>query len=265
MLSVPGLEKGLSILELLAGSRRGLSLSEIARKLTLPKSTTHCLLVTLKSLCYVSSSESTGRYFVGLKLVDLGNQALRGLQLREQTISFLRSLQEATQLTVHLAILEHDDIVLLEKLKTAETRRIATWVGRRMDAHCTGVGKAILAHLPDADLHRCILEHGLPRHNENTIASEKRLEQELERIRKQGFALDDEEDELGFRCIAAPIFDGEGVVAAVSVVGTLEQITADNLAALAVEAKTTAGAISRILKNRLQSGEPAGIEMATRP
>lgn len=236
------------MLELLGQAGRGLSLSEVSRRLDLPKSTAHGLLRTLTGLGYVACSETTGRYFVHLKLVELGNLALRGLRLHEQTSSLLRALTEATRLTVHLAILDRDDVVLIEKLQLAGAPRVTTWVGRRMEVHCTGLGKAILAHLPEARFQRLVQEHGLPRHNENTITSVRRMRLERERTRAQGFAFDDEEDELGFRCVAAPIFDGRDVVAAVSLAGTTEEITPERVGRLAAKVRETAAAVSSLLE-----------------
>jgi DNA-binding IclR family transcriptional regulator len=243
----PALQRGLAVLELLAAARRGLTLSEIGRRLGLAKSTVHGLLATLRGSGYVTCSEVGGRCFITSKLVDLGNVALRALRLREQTAPLLRALQTASQLAVHLAIWEQGEVVLLEKLGGPGAPRIATWIGKRMDAHCTGCGKAILAHLPEPDLERHIREHGLPKHNEYTISSPKKLKKILEAVRQAGYAVDDEEDELGFRCVGAPIFDESGVVAAVSLVGTTDQVIKENLRLLGELVKSTAGSITGLL------------------
>jgi DNA-binding IclR family transcriptional regulator len=247
---VPGLAKGLAVLELLAQSRRGLTLSEVAHRLKLAKSTARNILLTLIESGYAAWSEETGRYFVASRLVEFGSRALCGLRLRVESGAPLRALSEATGLTVHLAIFEQDEVVLVERLVYPPAARIATWVGRHMEVHCTGVGKAILAHLPEPDIQRLIREHGLPRHNENTIISAPRLNLELERIRAQGFAMDDEEDELGFRCVAAPVFADDGVTAAISAVGTTEQITPANLIQLAGAVKKSAAEISLIVQRK---------------
>ncbi|HEY2931869.1 MAG TPA: IclR family transcriptional regulator [Acidobacteriota bacterium] len=246
--SVPALERGLSVLELLAKSKTGLTLSVLTRKLQLPKSSTHCLLLTLERCGYLQRNDKTGRYLFGLKIFSLANMAVNGIQLREQAAPFLHALMQRTRLTVHMAILEQNEAVLIEKVEPPGLLKLATWLGKRMDVHCTGVGKALIAHIPDEELDLLIREHGLPRHNENTIASPKALKRDLAQIRKQGYSLDDEEDEIGLRCLGAPIFDHLGsAIAAISVSGTTTQITTENVPLLAGEIRKAASAISRVL------------------
>lgn len=247
--TVSSVERTLHILELLATSRAGLTLPEISRRLGLPKSSAHCLLLTLERCGYLTSNTTTRRFMFGLKLFSLANMAHSGVQLREQARPFLRSLVNETGLTVHMGIRERDEVVLVEKIGPATAPKLATWLGKRMDLHCTGVGKAVLAHLPDQELESFIRARGLPRHNENTIASIRRLREKLAEVRSAGYALDDEEDEIGTRCIGAPIFDPAGTaIAAVSLAGTTDQITSDNLGHFAGLVKQTAGAISHTLR-----------------
>jgi DNA-binding IclR family transcriptional regulator len=254
--TAPALGRGLSILELLAESRRGLTLSAIARRLELPKSTTHQLLKCLATRGYVHCSERTRRYLFSLKLLRLSHMALHALKLREGHDAVLRSLMHETNLTVHLGILEDTEAILIGKLEPPEACRIATWPGRRMELHCTGIGKVLLAWLPEDRLRRLIETVGLPRHNENTIASTRKLKECLKEVRVRGYAVDDEEDELGFRCIAAPILDDHnGAIAAVSVVGTIGEITLERVAQLAGRVKAAAGAIAASLRAGAAEGE----------
>ncbi len=249
--SVPALEKAFSILKMLADSRSGLSLQEIVRRSGLPKSSVHCILVTLQRQEYLYRNESTGRYMFGLKLFSLANTALSSLQLREQAVPHLYALMQQTRLTVHMAILEQNEAVLVAKVDAPGPFRLATWIGKRMELHCTGLGKALIAHLPEHRLTELLKEHGLPRHNENTLASVKRLREDLAKIAKCGYAIDDEEDEIGLRCIGVPIFDQtSSVIAAISIAGTTNQIDADNVDDLAQRAKSTAAVISRTLGHR---------------
>lgn len=182
--SVPALEKGLAVLEHMARSRRGLTLPEISRRSGLPKSTVHQLVLTFERCGYVRRSGLSARLVLDVKLLMLGSAALRGLKLREQAQPFLRELSQQTGLTVHMAILGRDDAVLVEKLEAPGAFRVATWVGRRMDLHSTGVGKALMAHVPEPEIDRLIREHGISRHNENTIYLPGRLKAELEKVRR---------------------------------------------------------------------------------
>lgn len=262
----PSLERGLAVLETLGKSKRGLTLSEISRRLELPKSTTHCLLVTLRDLEYATCLEKTRRYVPGRRFLKLSNIALQGMWLREQTSTLLRGLHERTRLTVHMAILDEHDVVLIEKVETASSARLATWVGRRMEVHCTGLGKAILAYLPESELEIEIRNHGLPKHNENTIASPRKLREALEGIRQAGYALDDEEDELGFRCVAAPIFDhDQHVMGSISIAGTLEQVKLEDERFLAERTMETAAAISSVMRTETYTSYPAKAGHSARP
>jgi DNA-binding IclR family transcriptional regulator len=246
--SVPALESALNALELLAQSRAGLTLSELTRRLEIPKSSAHCLLLTLERRGYLHRNERN-RYLFGLRLFSLANMALSGLELRERAAPFLKSLMARTRLTVHLAMLEQHEAVLIEKVEPAGIFRLATWLGKRMDVHCTGLGKALTAYLPDDELEQLVHEHGLPRHNDNTISSLRRLRDDLARTRKLGYAVDDEEDEIGHRCIGAPIFDQTGaVIAAVSVSGTTSDVSGDNVVFLAERVKECAASISSVLR-----------------
>jgi DNA-binding IclR family transcriptional regulator len=243
--SVPGVERAVSILEILANSKRGLSLAQVSRELKLPKSSAHCLLLTLERLGYLRRSDETHRYTFGLKLFALANITLMRIDLRAQAAPLLSALMQKLRMTLHLAILERGEAVLIEKLEPPNLHKLATWIGKRMDVHCTGVGKALIAHLPQEELDHLVRERGLPRHNENTIVSIQKLGEQLAQVRRIGYALDNEEDEIGLRCVACPVLDQNGKpIAAISVAGTTSQITGDNLTLLADELKRAASHIS---------------------
>ena len=242
--SVPSVTRALNILELLAQSQRGLTLSDISRRLGVPKSSTHVLIRTLETTGYLRGSKANGKFCFGLKLISLSNMALENLDLREQARPFLLDLMVRTGLTVHLAILEGAEAVIVEKIEAPGMLRLATWVGRRLDANSSGVGKALLAFGTEENF-APRLTRPMARHNKNTISSPVRLARELRKVRKLGYAFEDEEGEIGFRCIGVPIYDsGNRVVAAVSIAGTTSQIMDDRVAKLASLVKVTAGRIS---------------------
>jgi DNA-binding IclR family transcriptional regulator len=222
---VPALERGLLMLEYLAQSRRGVTLSQLARKLNLPRSTGHALLLTYQRCGYVQRDEKTGRYNLGFRLHAVANMALGGMSLRGHAAPILQQLMQDTGLTVHLAVLEEGEVILIDRIEPPGTPKLATWVGKRMGLHCTALGKALIAHLPPSELDDLIQKQGLIRYNENTIASRRILKKACEEIQQLGYAVDDEEEEIGIRCIGAPIQNGAGeVVAAISISGTKAQL-----------------------------------------
>ncbi len=246
--SVPALERGLAVLEVVAQSRSGLTFSQIARQLPYPKSSVHCLLLTFERTGYLWRSEATGRYMCGPKLTHIANSAMQGVVLREKAAPLLRALLDRTNLTVHMAILESGTAVLIAKVERIGSRRVSTWVGKRIDVHCTSLGKCLIAYISEAELVSIVQQHGLLRHNENTICSLPRLKQELATIRQRGWAMDDEEEEIGIRCIGAPVLDADGnAVAAISVSGTTGDIHLGTADSLAQEVRQTALELSREL------------------
>ena len=243
--SVPSLERALRILEILADSHRGLTLSNLSTRTGLPKSSVHSLLLTLERTGYLHRSEVTGRYLFGIKMFSLATSSINRLELKEQALPFLLPLAQETGLTVHMAIPERGTAILIEKIDPPGLIRLATWPGKQMDLHCTGVGKALLAHLPKEEVSKLIRGYGLPQHNSKTLSSAKRLREELAQIREQGYSYDDEEDEIGLRCIGAPVLDHNGVcIAGISIAGTTAQIHPDNLDVLARRVRKVADTIS---------------------
>lgn len=243
--SVPSIDRAFGVLELLAQSKSGFSISEISRKLKLPKSSVHLLVVTLERRGYLQRNALSGKYSFGLKLISLSRTALESLDLRDQAKPFLQALMRKTALTVHMAVLERNEAVIIEKVECPGLLRLATWIGRRLDVNCSGVGKALIAFLREDDFEQQFKAKALARHNENTTVSLAKLKRELDHVRILGYSFDDEEDEIGFRCIGAPVFDfTNDVVAAISVAGTTSQIPTDRVPELARTVKDTAAQIS---------------------
>ena len=151
--------------------------------------------------------------------------ALGGISLRGHAAPILQKLMQDTGLTVHLAVLEEGEVILIDRIEPQGTPKLATWVGKRMGLHCTALGKALIAYLPTDELDELIQKQGLIRYNENTIASKRILKKACEEIQRLGYAVDDEEEEIGIRCIGAPVHNGAGeVIAAISISGTKGQL-----------------------------------------
>jgi len=246
--SVPALDRALNALELLAASKHGLTLPELSVALRVPKSSAHSLLLTLERRGYLHRNLKTNRYLFGLQLFSLANMGFAGIDLRKKTAPFLRALMSRTRLTAHLAILERNEAVPIDKAEPPGVYKLATWLGKRMELYCTGVGKAMLAYFKEEELDSVIRVRGLPRHNDNTVASSKRLRDELGKVRRIGYAIDDEEDEIGYRCVGAPIFDGSvKVIGAVSVSGDIEHVNSDRVLVIADQVKQCAASVSALL------------------
>jgi DNA-binding IclR family transcriptional regulator len=242
--SVPALERGLRLLEFVASAKTGLTFSQIAKSVALPKSSIHTLLLTLEREGYLHRSETSGRYVSGLKLADMAHTAIQGPLMVERAGHYLRSLADRTGLTVHMGTWDGRAVALIAKVDPFTSNRVATWVGKRIDFHCTSLGKCLVAYRKDLDVDRLVREYGLLRHNENTISSSGKLRQELERVRKLGHAIDDEEEELGIRCIGAPVFNEDGgVTTAISISGNTDQINDLTYAGLSKQLKDTAVAL----------------------
>lgn len=246
--SVPAVDRALTVIECLAESKGGFTVSDISRTLGLPKSSLHVILSTLERRGYLQKNIYTNKYHFGLKLVSLSRTAFNGLGLREEAKPFLQALAKKTGLTVHLAVLERNEAVIIEKVETPGLIKVATWIGRRLDANCTAAGKALIAYLPEEELERQTLGKGLAKHNHKTICSIGRIKEEISKVRKLGYAFDNEEDEIGLRCLGAPIFgSSEEAVAAISVSGTSAQISLARVPKLAEVVKKTAVSLSQHL------------------
>lgn len=258
--SVPALERGLLILEHLAQSRRGVTLSQLTSRLQLPRSSGHALLLTYQRCGYVQRDKETGRYRLGSRLHTLANMAMAGHSLRSHCSSFLHRLMRETGATVHLAVMEDGEVILIDRVEPNGNARLATWVGKRMALHCTAVGKAIIAHLPAGVVDELIRRQGLIRYNENTIASMRKLRAACEQIRQLGYSVDDEEEEIGVRCIGAPVYNDKGdVVAAISISGGKTQF--EDIPGKAEVVKRTAALLSHHigpLWNELSASDELG-------
>jgi len=224
-----------------------MTLSQVAFKFGLGKSSAFRLLRTLREMGYVCCSEPGNHYFASSKLLQLGRSASLTLRVQSRTVPYLRELRRKSGLTVQLAALEDRELIVLEKLKAAECSPGATWVGKRLAMHSSGLGKAVLAYLAEEEIDSILRIYGMQRYNANTIVSPEQLKMHLREIRYRGFAFENEEYELGIRSLAAPIIDGcSVVVAAVSATGSVSQITSDNLAGLVELVKQTAQGIGSI-------------------
>jgi DNA-binding IclR family transcriptional regulator len=238
-------ERALTMLETVAQSSEGLSNAEISRKLKIPKSSASYILRTLETRGYFARDAESGKYRVGLKILSLSRGALGGIDVRGVALPIMRRLMQQTNLTCHLAVLDGSDAVYIEKVEPETFIRMDTWVGRRMRVHATSVGKAIVAHIPLEELEEILRKGGMEKRTPKTITTLPRLLKELEKVRDQGYAVDDEENNLGARCVAAPVFDNQGlIVASIGLSGTTQQVSPQTMPHIIQALKDTARHIS---------------------
>lgn len=241
---VQALDRALDLLEQLAHHPRGLALGTLASRSGLHKSTTHRLLHTLAQRGYVLQSED-GVYRLGLRLLQLSSSLLEGIDLRAEARPVLQELLDRTNEVVHLVVMEQGEMVYIDKLEGTQTVRMHSSVGKRVPAHCTAVGKSILAHLPEPELDRLLAEKGLPRHTPRTITDPEELRRHLRQVREAGYALDLEENEQGIVCVAAPVSNHHGqVVAAISISAPAMRMGGGRIEELIPLVRQAAGRIS---------------------
>ncbi|MCX7965649.1 MAG: IclR family transcriptional regulator [Syntrophorhabdaceae bacterium] len=226
---VQTVERVSQIIDLVGNSSQGMSIKDISSTLGLPKGTVHRLLTSLAYFGYIRQDAKTKNYLLGLKLLELGNLITSQLDLRKIAEPYLKELAEKTKETVHMVILDQYEVVYIEKIESeigTGGLKMASRVGARNPAHSCAVGKVLLSYLTDEELDTFIEKKGLPQRTPNTIVSPIQLKEHLSMVRNQGYAIDDEENEKGIRCVAAPIFDDKGrPVSAISISGPSFRVT----------------------------------------
>jgi IclR family acetate operon transcriptional repressor len=244
-------ERALGMLEAVAQEPEGLSNAEISRKLQIPKSSASYILRSLEKHGYLRRDTETARYRVGLKILSLSRGALSGIDVRELALPIMRHLMEKTSLTCHLAILDGPEAVYIEKVEPQGFIRVDTWVGRRMRVHATSVGKALVAHIPQAQLEKIVANRPMEKRTPKTITTLPRLLKELERVRTLGYAVDDEENNLGARCLGAPVFNQQGnIEVSIGLSGTINQVNAESMPRMVEALKDAARHLSMQLGYR---------------
>ena len=230
---VQALDRAFAVLDLLGESDTPLGLAQVSSSLQLHKSTAHRFLMVLERHRMVERT-SNGKFRLGLRLFDFGNRAIEQYDLRERAQPHLRRLVAETEETAHLCILEGAHVIYIDKIEPARSVRMITRVGASNPVHCTSVGKAILAFLPEERIADILRKTRFERFTHRTIATPEALRVEIEKTRRRGYAVDDEELEEGLRCIEVPLLDAQRQpVAAVSVSGPSFRVTAQKLPSIA--------------------------------
>jgi IclR family transcriptional regulator, acetate operon repressor len=220
--------KLLAILDAFGPDQPDFSLAELSVRAAVPKTTAHRLLAVLEAWRGVERT-SSGRYRLGIKFFELGGLVQDRLRLREVALPYMEDLLQSTREMVHLAKLDNNDVLYIERLVSHRSVRSPSRVAGRVPASCTGVGKAILAFSP-ADVVKGVISAGLVQMTPYSITNPVMFIESLERIRRDGVSFDREEASIGLACVAAPIFNHNGsVLAAMSVSGPCNRISPDTL------------------------------------
>jgi DNA-binding IclR family transcriptional regulator len=241
---IPNVDRAFNILELLSESPQGLRFAEVCERLSLANSSAFVLLKTLEEKGYIEKTPE-GWYRATLRLFQLGSQVLNNLQIRAIALPHMTALRDDTGFPVHLAMLDGADVVYLEKVETTGFVRFDTYVGKRAQMHLTAVGKAIAAFLPEQQLDQILADNGLKGGTEKAASTPAEFKEKLQTVRQQGFALEDEEEVLGVRCIGAPIRNHAGmVIASISIIAMHRDMPASRFPEFSAKVIGTAQRIS---------------------
>lgn len=252
--SVPALEKSIAILDLLAGQEQELTVTEIHQKLEIPKATAFMILHVMENHKFVTKTVD-GRYLLGSKIYSLGMGYMVKMDLTKLAAPYLASLSRQTGFTVHLGRIVDNQVMFVDKVEQPSFIKFNTFIGQRNDIHCCSLGKAIAANMDETKVRSIINTIGMNRYTPNTITDIDKFFKVLGRIRETGYAIEDEEGELGVRCIGAAIFGQDGHVAgAVSVTALKSDLTPDLFPSIGSLVEKTAQSISNALGHPGQKG-----------
>lgn len=258
-MSVQSIDRTFDILELMARQDRGMTLTEIAEQIDLPKSTVHRLLAVLRERNYIEKNDSSSIYRLGLEFIELCSGLLNSLELKTEAQPDLRRLSLQTGQVVFLAIEQEGELVYIDKIDKFNEIRSYCFIGQRRPLYCTALGKALLTGRSNEEIRELIDEEQMTPYTEHTLTSLSALIEDVAQSRSRGYAIDNEEVELGMRCVAAAIKDYRNmVIAAVSTSWDLEQYEEDMTNRNARFVQEAARAISLRMGYRTKSTTPEG-------
>lgn len=246
---VNSLHKAIDILMLMRQEQKELGVSEIGRHLGLNKATVHRILSTFESRGLVQQNNDTGKYWLGIKLYSLGMAIDKHMPIKAIVAPYAKNLSEKFSELCHVGVLDmfallYPQVIIIEKIQTNQLLTYTPPPGSSIPCHCSSLGKCLLAHAP-ADYIKKYLQNPLPRLSKNTITDWDELFKELDTVRINGYAIDDDELEEGLFCIASPIFGrNKTVVAAISLSGQKTRMKSDRFFEIVEEVKRTAKNIS---------------------
>ena len=239
MAEIQSLAKGLKILNLLEHSRNGMGTTEIAKHLSIDKSSASRLLHTLANYGFVEQDEHSTRYLLGPQLLTLGQHLLNRITLRDHARPYLHELVDKTGECAHLAIQAQRQALYIDQVESTAALRVESEIGTLSPLHCTALGKVMLA------FGRCRIPDELRPFTHRTVTDPSTLDAQLTRTAKRGYAIDDEEYNYGVRCVAAPVYDHRGaLVGAIGISGPAGRVTLERIDDFGNVVKETADALS---------------------
>ncbi len=243
---VQSIDRALTILEVLSNYNEGLGVTEISQEVGLHKSTVYRLLSTLIYKGYVIQDADTNKYKITLKLFELGSKKVESMDLLSASKTFTKMLMEKVNEVVHLVVREGNEIVYIDKVEANNTICMASTIGKRGQMYSTATGKVILANMPETQCINILNNSKLEMKTDKTITDIDVLKKQLKEIKNKGYAIDDEENEFGVRCVGAPIFNRHGEIeGAISVSGPSNRVTEEKVETIASEVMKYALLISK--------------------
>jgi IclR family transcriptional regulator, acetate operon repressor len=251
---VQSLARGLNVLQQLAESVGGLTLTEVAARVDLPNSTTHRLLTTLEQNGFVHQDTQLRRWQIGVQTFAVGNAYLNNRDFVAMARPLMQQLVAQTGETSNLGILDKKHVVFIAQVECTELMRMVVKLGSRSPVHASGVGKSLLAHWHEKELLKLIKPQDLKELTQHTITDLKAFKNELSAIAARGYAIDDEEQIMGLRCVAANIYNEFGdTLAAISVSGPTQRISTERLISIGETVKQAANKITLAIGGQVPS------------
>ena len=239
------LDRAFDILDILSENIVPMRLSEIATASGLSKSTVHRILSAMLERSIVAKTE-TGAYTIGYKIIEFAGTHINNLELLTEAKPYLSRIMRELDLTAHLGILDGADVVYLEKLDGHPNAQSYTQVGHRSPGFCSSIGKCLMAGMSRDELDEVLDLCDFKKYTPNTITNRREYVRHLKEVRRQGWAMDDEEYEIGHRCIGATVYDYRGLpVAAISASGSVSLLGDDRIETVIEKVKELAGQLSR--------------------
>lgn len=227
---IQSVERALKILDLFTEDTPEQKITEISDKMNLHKSTVHTLLKTLEKHQYIEQNPENMKYKLGLKLVERGNYVISTIDIRQVAKSYLLDLSKKTGQTVHLGILNGQEGVYIDKIEGESAVIRFSRIGKGIPLHSTAIGKVLLAFQEPKEIHRLLSDYHFTKQTEYAITNKNELYNQLEKFNQQGYAIDNQENELGVRCIAVPLLNYENkVVAGISISTLISQVDDERL------------------------------------